>query len=73
MVIADKRTLIPTPPTANGFQGSALEPAELQAPPVVTAPVRSRLSMRSEAEPREQCVPRQSQGTRTIPPRSDRA
>ena len=42
------------------FQGSALEPTALQALPADSVPFASQ----SEAEPREQCVPRQSLGTR---------
>jgi len=46
------------------FQGSALEPTELEALPADPESVCSRLSSRCEAEPREQCVAWRSQGTR---------
>jgi len=40
-----------------------LEPTELQALPADAAIIRSRPASRCEAELREQCVPRRSQGT----------
>ena len=48
------------------FQGSALEPTDLQALPAESSSIRVSLALRSEAEPREQCVPRQSPGTRNF-------
>jgi len=52
-----------SPISTNWFQGSALEPTELQALPADAAIIRSRPASRCEAEPREQCVPWRSQGT----------
>ena len=54
----------PSPIATNWFQGSALEPTALQALPAEPTIIRSRPSLRCEAEPREQCIPRRSQGTR---------
>ncbi len=48
------------------FQGSALEPTDLQVLPAESSRIRVSLALRSEAEPREQCVPRQSPGTRNF-------
>ena len=42
------------------FQGSALEPTDLQALPAESSSIRVSLALRNEAEPREQCVPGQS-------------
>ena len=50
----------------NWFQGSALEPTALQALPAESPVIRVSYAKRSEAEPRGQCVPRQSLGTRNI-------
>ena len=46
------------------FKGSALEPTDLQALPAELPSTHVSLVLRSEAEPREQCVPRRSPGTR---------
>jgi len=46
-----------SPIATNWFQGSALEPTELQALPAEPTSIRSRASLRCEAEPREQCIP----------------
>ena len=46
------------------FRGSALEPTDLQALPAESSSIRVSLSLRSEAKPRGQCVPRQSPETR---------
>ena len=48
----------------NWFQGSALGPTELQALPDELTIIRSRPLLQCEAEPRAQCIPRRSQGTR---------
>jgi len=48
------------------FQGYALEPPDLQALLAESSSIRVSLALRSEAEPREQCVPRQSPGTRNV-------
>ena len=48
------------------FQGSALEPTALQALPAESLNIPDFTALRSEAEPRKQCVPRQSQGTRIV-------
>ncbi len=61
-----------SPIAINWFQSSALEPTEMQALPADAAIIRSRPSLRSEAEPREQCIPRRSQGTSTINGGDDR-
>ena len=53
-----------SPIATNWFQGSALEPTELQALPADATIIRSRPSLQCKAEPREQCIPRRSQGTR---------
>ena len=53
-----------SPIATNWFRDSALEPAELRALPVEPTIGRSRPSLRCEAEPLEQCVPRRSRGTK---------
>ena len=53
-----------SPIATNWFQGSALEPTELQALPAEPKIIRARPSLQCEAEPREQFIPRRSQGTR---------
>ena len=50
------------------FQGSALELADLQALPAESSSICVSLALRSEAEPREQYVSRQSLGTREYNP-----
>ena len=54
-----------SPIYTNWFPGPALESTELQAPPAVPTSVGSRRLMRSEAEPREQCISWQIQEART--------
>ena len=46
------------------FQGSGLEPTAMQALPAESPSIRGSIALRSEAEPREQRVRRQSPGTR---------
>jgi hypothetical protein len=48
------------------FPGSAWERYVLQAPPAVFVRRDRRISDRGEAEPRRQCVPRQSLGTSEV-------
>ena len=55
-----------SPIATNWFQGSALEPTDLQALPAESSSIRVSLALRNEAEPREQYVPRQSPGTRNF-------
>ena len=51
---------------AHWFQGSALAPTAMQALPAESPSIRGSIALRSEAEPREQRVPRQSPGTSNI-------
>jgi len=46
------------------FRGSALEPTDLQALPAESSSIRVSLSLRSEAKPRGQCVPKHGQNLR---------
>ena len=48
------------------FQGSGLEPTAMQALPAESLSIRGSIALRSEAEPLEQRVPRQSPGTSNI-------
>ena len=50
---------------SSGSKALPLEPTDLQALPAVSPSCPDSLASRSEAEPREQCVPRQSLGTRS--------
>jgi len=55
-----------SPIATDWFQGSALEPTDLQALPAESSRILVSVALQSEAEPPEQCVPRQSPGTRNV-------
>ena len=57
---------------ADWFQGTALEPTDLQALPAESSSIRASLALQSEVEPREQSVPRQSPGTKNFTGRVSR-